>query len=146
MAGYTSALLAGIAERLAASTGWAWSPTGAYLNGSAVPIFIGQVPSTPDLVVVLTAYGIDDDPALTDSTTGVQVRTRGNRDPRSADDLADTAFDVLHGLHDVVLGGVPVALLARASWTALGADSTSRYERSDNYRAITTRPSTNRQD
>lgn len=142
---FTTDLLAGVAQLLEDEGVATWNPAGAYPADARRPIMMGVVPSGPDEVLTLTAYGITDDPSLSDSVHGMQVRGRAGRDPRTVDALLDDVFDVLHGLHGVDLpGGIRLELALRRSWTPLGADDNSRHERSDNYALTVHRPSPNR--
>lgn len=146
--GWSTDLLAGLAKHLHDSGVGTWLATGAYPTSTAAPIFLGSVPASHDRVIVLRAYGVSDDPHLTDGVQGVQVRYRGRKDlgAPDVDDLADEAFEALHGLQGVELAGVPVLLCRRTSWTPLGDDDNRRAERSDNYHLNVMRPSPHRID
>ena len=95
------------------------------------------VPATPDRVITLTDYVVADDPTLSDSIIGVQVRTRwGGQDPRPVKDLDGSIFDALHGLEGVTLtGGVHIVSMFRRSGTSMGQDTNNRWGRSSNYYA-----------
>lgn len=142
--GWTADLLVGIAEHLAANAGATWKPSGAYVTSDVRPIIITAVPASPDVVIVLTPYGVTDDPALNDTVQGVQVRTRGTKDPRVVTALDDDVFDALHGLSGVVLNGVHVIQMYRQSAAPLGVDGNGRHEATANYYVQTARPSTHR--
>lgn len=142
--GYTTDLLTGLAEHLAANAIGTWNPTGVYTSGQT-GIVMRVVPQTPDAVIVLAPYSVADDPTLSDSITGVQVRTREpGADPRPTDDLADSIFNLLHGAQGLTWGGVKVQLVTRENYTPLGQDANERHERSDNYYVHTWRPSPHR--
>lgn len=142
---WTDELLAGVAGYLQAGAVGTWRPDGAYLPADVRPILIAAVPSTPDVVIVLTPYGVSDDPSLSDSVQGLQVRTRGDADPRTVNDLADDVFDRLHGAQGVGLpGGLRLVSAYRQSHTPLGVDGNGRHERSDNYHLTAWRPSAHR--
>ena len=144
MAGFTTDLLVGVAEHLDAAAVASWEPAAAYDQNTA-GIFIATLPEHTGGVVTLTAYGMDDDPILPDSTMGLQVRVRApGRDPRDSDDLADAAYDALQGLGPVDLNGVHIQLCTRVSSLPMGMDATGRWERSDNYRVQVHRPGTHR--
>jgi hypothetical protein len=104
------------------------------------------VPASPDRVITLTDYVVADDPTLSDSVIGVQVRTRwGGQDPRPVKDLDGAIFDALHGLEGVTLtGGIHIVSCFRRSGTSMGQDANNRWGRSSNYYATVHRPSTNR--
>lgn len=142
--GYTTDLLTGLAELLASKGIGVWSPDAAY-TAAQTGIVLDVVPQSPAAVIVLSGYSVTDHPTQADTVTGVQIRTRTNsQDPRPTDDLADDIFDELHGLHDVVIGGISVQQIRRTSWTPLGPDRGQRHERSDNYYLETWRPGPNR--
>jgi hypothetical protein len=143
--GYQTDLLAGLAQRLAAAGVGTWSPTGSY-TAEQTGIVIGTVPGSPDRIITLTGYGVDDSPSLSDSVMGVQVITRtGGSDPRPTDDLADQVFDQLHGLTGVHLpSGIRLVQCLRQSHTPLGQDGNRRWSRSDNYYLSAHRPSPHR--
>ena len=145
MTGFEVLLLTGIAHLLADASLGTWRDTGIY-TAAETGIVMDTVPASPDRVITLTDYVVSDDPTLSDSVIGVQVRTRwGGADPRPVKDLDGGIFDVLHGLEGVdLVGGVHVVSMFRRSGTSMGQDANSRWGRSSNYYATVHRPSTNR--
>jgi len=143
---FTIDLLFGVAEFIADAGIAVWRPDGPYVASDQVPIALRSVPAAPDRVLTLSSYGVDDEVELTDTTQGLQVRSRGTTDPRTVDGPPDAVFDVLHGLRGVDLNGVHLVLARRVSWTPLGADQNGRHERSDNYHLRVIRPSAHRFD
>jgi hypothetical protein len=141
--GSTSALTAGVAELLAANGVGVWRPTGMYAAGE-LGIFDSIVPASPDRIITLTVYGADDDPTQADSTARMQLRTRGDRDPRTSADLQDAAFDVLHNLPRQQIGGITVAGCWRRSASYLGADGNGRHSHTSNYEIRLHRPAPHR--
>jgi len=143
--GFETLLLTGIAQLLATAGLGTWRDTGVYAAAETGIVF-DTVPASPDRVITLTDYVISDDPTLSDSVIGVQVRTRwGGQDPRPVKDLDGSIFDALHGLEGVdLVGGVHVVSMFRRSGTSMGQDANSRWGRSSNYYATVHRPSTNR--
>lgn len=143
--GYTTDLLEGLGKDLDALGIGTWRDNGIHTSGET-GIVVGAIPAAPDRLITLTSYGVDDNPTLTDDVIGVQARFRwGGQDPRPADDLADSVFDLWHGAGPFTLPtGVRVLLLARQSWTSLGQDDNDRWSRSDNYYATVHRPSPHR--
>lgn len=126
----TSEIVTTLAAYLAAVTGWAWDPAGAYAS-TQTGIFYGRIGTTPNRACGITLYATSDEPG--DQVAGprrVQFRFRGepNR-PASADDMADAAFDGLQGAMRV--GGL--LLIKRVSSAQLGIDGNGRPERADNY-------------
>lgn len=141
--GWTSRLLTGLATHLAAAGIGLWRPTGAYQPGETA-IIIRAIPATPDRIITLAAYPAGAAPGNASITTGIQIRLRGSKDPRDVDDLADAIFDLLDssGPHD--WNGVGVSQVYRQSYATLGADSTGRWERSENYYTDAERPTAHR--
>lgn len=144
----TANLLAGMAAHLAATGVGTWRPDGVYQPDDPVPITIAGLPDAPDKAVALTYYTVTDDPSLSDSVAGVQVRCRGGADPRDVLDVDDAVFDQLHGLTDADLGAAPNAVrvseILRNSSVPLGRDSTGRWEHVSNYYVTVWRPSPHR--
>lgn len=142
---FTADLLGGLAQLLATRGVGTWKDTGVYLVTDPNPIVMSAVPAAPDAVIVLSAYDVSSDPTQRHDLIGVQVRTRGTKDPRIVDALDDAVFDALQGLDDVTLStGVRVLLAARQSSGPLGTDANGRHQRSSNYYLTAHRPSTNR--
>lgn len=142
--GYNTDLLTGLAEHLDDLGIGTWSVSGAYA-ADVTGIVLSVIPQSPAAVIVLSAYSVSDDTTLSDSVTGVQIRTRtAGQDPRPTDDLADSIFDALHGATGLVFGGIRVQQMWRQSWSPLGPDENQRHERADNYYLQTWRPSPHR--
>lgn len=137
--GWTTSLLAGLAQLLDDGGVGVWNPDGTYTTDQ-VGITITGVPQQPDRIICLTDYLVEDTPGLVDVTVGVQFRFRGTRDPRVIKDLADGVYDVLHGRANFTAGGVAVAQLWRQSFAQLGPDQNGRWERTDNYYLQAARP------
>jgi len=145
MSGFEVQLLTGIAQLLATANLGTWRDTGVY-TAAETGIVFDTVPQSPDRVITLTDYVVSDDPTLSDSVIGVQVRTRwGGQDPRPVKDLDGSIFDALHGLEGVDLtGGIHIVNMFRRSGTSMGQDANNRWGRSSNYYATVHRPSQNR--
>lgn len=143
--GYTRDALHGLATLLASSTTFVYRDTGAYA-ATETGIVIGTVPQGPPAVVCLIPYPLTDDPTLSDSVMGLQIRFRvGTHDPRDVTDLADEAFDALHGHPAVNLSTTARLLIAeRISGVPLGEDANGHPEWSDNYQLTLHRPSAHR--
>jgi hypothetical protein len=142
--GWEAALIVGMCEHLAGSTGWVYSDD---LAGT-VQLSPVQVPDQPDRVCVVNTYG----DAWQDGSSAIggimlQLRFRSRRDmPLDVKALAAQAFDLLHGATGLTLGGVRVDTVYRDSYAELGRDSTRRWERTDNYQLTVALPATsNRQ-
>lgn len=143
--GYTRDALDGLARLLAAAGVGVYHGTGAY-DDTEVGIVVATVPQSPPSVVCLIPYPLTDDPTLTNSVLGLQVRCRGaSRDPREVLDLLDAVFDFLQGHPGVALSGTARMLLAeRTTGVPLGEDSNGRWEAADSYQLTLDRPSAHR--
>ncbi|MFH9430236.1 minor capsid protein [Streptomyces sp. NPDC017615] len=136
-------LVDGLARQLAAAGVAAYRPTGVY-QASETAITDTVMPDSPDRAVVITAYDTSDDPALTDCTVAVQVRTRAGADPRLVADLDEDVFAVLHGLRDRQYGTARLGFLKRENSAPMGRDGSGRFERTSNYTARAQRPPSDR--
>jgi hypothetical protein len=144
--GFTSRLLAGMAQHLQTAGLGTWSPSGVYTVGQT-GITIRAVPDSPDRLITLAAYPLGTNlPGMADHLLGVQVRLRAGPDPRDCDDLADAVFDLLDGVSGLVWGGIPVKSISRRSYTSMGQDGSRRWERSENYEIDAMRPTSNNTD
>ncbi len=147
--GFQTDLLKGLAAYLAsAGIGATWKASGVY-GKTDTAIVLRTVPETPDRVITLSTYGVDDDPSLSDSVLGIQVRCRyAGANPTGADDLADAIYSVLHGKAGLVVGAgahaVTIVLCLRQSAASLGQDANLRWMNTQNFYATTHRPSANR--
>lgn len=143
--GFETNLLTGFAQLLAAAGIGTWQENGVYA-ATETGIVIDAVPASPDRIISLTDYVVSDNPTLSDSIIGVQVRTRwGGQDPRLVKDLDGLIFAALHGMPAVTLvGGVHVVSCFRRSGVSMGQDANNRWGRSSNYYVSVHRPSTNR--
>jgi hypothetical protein len=148
--GWTTDLLTGLAEHLAAAGVGTWRASGAY-TAAETGIVIRGIPQTPDRLITLAPYPLDGGGhrGMADHDTALQIRLRGTEDPRVCDDLADavfTALDSIGSAGPVDLGGVKVVDMWRQSYTSLGVDGNGRWERSENYYALAMRPTANKTD
>lgn len=147
MPGFTSNLLTGLAELLAAEGAGSWSPSAAYAT-SATGIVLDVLPSAPDKVICLKDYNDDNDARLTDSVVSVQVRCRGDRDPATVRDMRDDVMAALHARRNTLLGTSPnqvrVAQIVHASSAELGPDANGRHERTINFEIYVNRPDNDR--
>lgn len=143
--GYTRDMLHGLAQLLAADGVGIYRATGVYAN-TEVGIVIGAMPTSPPAVVALIPYPLSDDPTLSDSVQGMQVRCRAaSYDPRDVADLADLAFESLHGRGGIDLSPTARLVFAeRTSGIPLGDDSNGRPEWADSYQLTLHRPSRHR--
>lgn len=146
--GWTSRLIAGLAQHIADAGIGVWRPPpGAAYAAGEVGILDRAVPPVPDRVITLAMYPVGQAyQGLADVTVGVQIRTRGTTDPRVCDDLADALYDLLDSASGLRLGGIAVVQLYRQSYASLGQDNNNRWERSDNYYVDAMRPTANNTD
>jgi len=136
-------LVDGLARTLADAGVATYRPAGVY-TAAETAITDTVMPDSPDRAVVLTAYDTTDDPALTDCTVAVQVRTRAGVDPREVADLDDAVFGVLHGLRDRQFGTAAVRFIRRDNSASMGRDAVGRFERTSNYSVRAQRPPSDR--
>ena len=142
--GFQTDLLTGLAADLHSGSCGTWRASGVYTVAETAIIF-GNIPQYPDRCITLTAYGVSDDPSLSDSVIGVQVRTRwGGLDPRLVNDLDDLIFARLHGRTNFTVNGVVVVQCHRNSAGSLGQDQNGRWMNSSNYYFTVLRNSTYR--
>lgn len=136
MTDFTVNLLTGIAQYLE-NAGVGTFETAGTPNTATTAICIIGLPQTPDRIVCLTDYPVEDSAVLTDAIVGLQVRCRGTTDPRTAADLHDAVFNALHGMAGQTFNtgddAVNTVDIYRQSSTNLGPDVNGRWERSDNY-------------
>ncbi|MEU5608454.1 minor capsid protein [Streptomyces sparsogenes] len=129
---YTKPLIEGLAQLLAAEGIGTWKANGAY-TASEVGITVTAVPDTPDQIIALTPYAVEDSSGTTDVITGVQLRFRAGPDPRVVIDREDTVYELLHMREHTEIGGIHVALMWRQSLAFIGADDRGRQELTANY-------------
>jgi hypothetical protein len=136
-------LVDGLARLLDEQDVATYRPTGIYTSGETA-ITDTVMPDSPDRAIVLTAYDSADDPALTDCTVALQVRTRASTDPRTVATLDEDVFTALHGLTDQQFGTAAVRLIRRENTAPMGADAVGRHERTSNYTIRAQRPPSDR--
>lgn len=147
--GFTTTLVSCLAQHLEDQGVANWDPDGTYAK-TDTGIWLKTIPSAAgDKAYALSFYLVDDEPTDPDdgawvSLGGLQVRSRGTKDPVVADDLDDEVFCVLHGARGLLLGQGPaaihVALIHRQSRADLGADDLGRFEVTSNYYLQLSRP------
>ncbi len=138
--------LEGFAVLLAAAEVGKWQPETQY-GDADTGIVLGGFPQTPDRVLTLSAYGVDDSPSLSDSVLGLQVRTRWEgEDARGMSPLASAVYNELHGRTGFTLStGVRVVQCLRRSYGSLGIDDSRRWRETQNFYVTVHRPSKHRQ-
>lgn len=143
--GFQTDFLTGIAELLDTEDVGTWSPAGTYTPGQT-GIFIDQLGTTPERAIGLILYQVQDS-GSTDSIIGLQLRIRGSRNNRTdVKDTTDQAFNVLHDLKHIEIGGTPVVRVARQSGANLPRDGNNRQEATENYYLHIVRTGTHRAD
>jgi hypothetical protein len=151
--GWTENLLTGLAEFLDARGVASWYGNDPFPKTPPhPPVALRSLPDFPDRAYSLDAYTEVDaeNPDLSDVTTAVQLQSRGTAEADDVDDIADAAWQVLHGARMLTLGSgltaVHVSLIYRRSTARLGVDGHGRYERSCNYYVLAARPNAYRPD
>lgn len=142
--GWTSQLIANLAQHLHNAGVGVWRPSGSYASGETA-IVVRDIPPSPDRLIVLAPYVVvTAQRDLQDVTVGVQARIRGTTDPRVCEDISDTLFELLDGAKHVVLGDIRTVQIYRQSYGSLGQDGNKRWEASHNYYVEAMRPTPNR--
>lgn len=141
---FTGDLLGGLAAYLDTAGAGTYRSDGSAYVASETAIVFAEMPQTPDRAIVLSDYPVTDDPSLSDSVVGMQIRCRGGSDPHDVKAIADAVFTVLHGKTAFDAGTVHVVQALRRSGVPLGRDDSNRWEHSDNYYLTVHRPSANR--
>lgn len=131
---YEQDLAAGIGQFLETLALGVWRDDGVY-TAQETGIVMDVMPSEPDNVIVLTPYGVEDDPSLADNVTGLQVRSRAaGRNPAAARKIGSDVFLALHGRTNLVLPtGLHVVQILRQSSVSDGQDENGRWTMIDNY-------------
>jgi hypothetical protein len=136
---WTNQLVTGLAELIAGAGLGTWRETGVYTDAET-GITIAVVPATPDRIICLTPYPIEDGP-LTAGITAVQLRCRAGRDPRDVQAMADELRDLLHNRQHTTVGDIHCELIWRQSQAWIGLDSADRQEITANYYVRAANPS-----
>ena len=133
----TTQIHTAIAQRLAEQGVGTYRPTGVY-TAAETGITIKAVPQSPDRIIAITVYDVDEDPDPTNPWQAfiVQLRYRAGKYPTDVDDIADAAHTALT-VHHQTWGTVRVDRCHRQSFIPIGADANGRQERTDNYRLVT---------
>lgn len=142
--GATAEFTAGVAQLLEDAGIGAWRPDATSYQPGETAIVAGLVPAQPDRLITITLYLPSDDPTQAEGSQMVQLRTRGDRDIRTSENLQDATFDVLQNLPRTVIGGSTVAGCWRRSGAYLGADGNGRHSHTSNYEFRLHRPSPHR--
>jgi hypothetical protein len=135
-------LIDGIARHLAGLGLVTYDPTG--VTGDC---FAEVQPAQPDSIVTLTLYGgAPIDSLLPYDTPSLQVRTRGDADPRTSRTRAQGIYEALNGLGPITLADGSYLLLAVANQTPafMGQDTTGRCEHVVNFSLEVHAPSAHR--
>lgn len=102
-----------------------YDPTG--VSGDT---FVGTMPATPARAVSLTLYGASTTDARDDADVArMQIRVRGDADPRTSERRCLAIRDALHGLAGVELpDGTWLVLATAPRPSPMGADANGRHE------------------
>ena len=123
-----------LAAHLAANNIGQWNSKGVYKTNTPPPIFLGRIPENAGVSMAINVYG--DDRYRSDSSPDllVQIRVRGDRDPRTGSKIADQIFRLLHDESHYVLDNVTKILLSRRHLRAPEEqDTNGRWYRIDSY-------------
>lgn len=92
-----------------------------------VGLVLGRIGTAPSQAIGITPYPLSgEDPKNDACMFGVQLRFRGAEDLQSVLDLSAAAFNVLHGLQDVQMGRIYLAIMWRSSSAPGGYDENNR--------------------
>ncbi len=144
MASFTTTFMDGVAQYLENRDVGTFHSSGVGYTTGQVGIVFDIVPATPDRIIVLSAYAAVDDPTEPETELSMQVRVRGTRDPRTAIELDDAAFEAFQNLPRSLLGGTIVSGIWRTSGAYLGVDANGRHERVSNFAIRLHRPTLHR--
>lgn len=127
-----------------------WRDGGKHPDGELGIVLQGR-PQSPVDIISLSAYTVTDDPAMSDTTLGLQVWVRRDgQNPATTNRTADDVFDLLHGSHDYRLPspdadpGVWVVQCLRRSQVSGGQDENDRWADIQNFYVDVHYPSRNR--
>jgi minor capsid protein len=136
VSGIATRLIEGVAQLLHDAGAVTWAPDDVWTAGPP-PIFDTYYPDSPDVAATLATYYLGgDEPTFAGSMIMLQVKTRSSvESPAAGTDLDDAIAQVLLGNWPIVLvTGVTVSIIERASGTPIGRDEAGRHERTTNYR------------
>jgi hypothetical protein len=142
--GWTSQLIAGLAQYLEDGGAGVWRPDGSAYEAGEIAITDRDIPPEPDEVITLADYPVASTRGMQDVTVGVQLRIRGTTDPRVCRDIGDACFELLDGLAHAVFGDIRIVQMYRQSAGSLGKDAQDRWEASHNYYVEAMRLTANR--
>lgn len=111
-------------------------------------IFLAALPAAPDVAIALARYpGGESDSRLPYDEVNLQIRCRGDGDPRTAEGAAQAVYDELHGLGMITLPGgtwLQLAVGVQGGPIYIGRDQNGRHEFTVNLRAEVRRPTPHR--
>lgn len=114
---------------------------------SDIAITVMAVPQTPDNVIVLSPYRVQDSMPLNDSIQGLQIRCRASgENPLVVLERDAALFNLFEGMQNVMIGDVYTALIWRQSQLPGPQDANMRWECSSSYYCRIADPTTHRTD
>lgn len=129
-----SSFLTDLCQHLANNGVGRWSTNGVYTGTGAPPIYLGTIPDTAGVSIAANIYAEDRYRDDGSPTLYVQFRIRGDRDPRTAGQIADKLFTTLHDHTNYQLdNGTKVLLSRRAIQAPPEQDTNARWYRIDSY-------------
>lgn len=144
--GWTSQLIAGLAQHLEDNSVGVWRSDGTAYTAAEIAITEREIPPEPDSVITIATYPVTSTPGMQDTTVGVQFRVRGTTDPRSCSDIADALFELLDSCGRQTFGDIAIVDITWRSNASLGQDGNLRWEASHNYYVQAMRRTPNRTD
>lgn len=132
--GWTSQLLVGLAVWLDAGGVGEWKAPPATYTASETAITVLAIPDSPDRLITIAAYRIDDTPpGSQDITQGIQFRIRGTTNPNSCNDIGDAIYERLDSCGRQTWGDIPIVDAQWRSHAPLGFDGNKRWLMTHNY-------------
>lgn len=123
-----------LAQYLATNKIGQWNTTGVYRSPTPPPIYLGRIPDDAGVSIAINVYGDDRYRSDTSPDLLVQIRVRGDKDPRTGSKIADDIFRLLHDQSHYTLDNRTNILLSRRHLRAPEEqDTNSRWYRIDSY-------------
>lgn len=129
-------LLVDLAAHLAHLGLGQWREDGIYTTYSPPAIYLGRIPDEAGYAIALNQYNHITDGGRDTGTPDalVQIRVRGNRNPRTCTHIADKIYTALHQQTDYHLNnGTHVLLSRRHLRSPEEPDANLRWYRTDSY-------------
>ena len=131
-----SELVTDLAAHLATNDVGEWSESGVYPTGTTMPIYVGIIPDEARTGIGVQVYADDRDRDDATPDIRVQIRIRGDADPRPTGvgpTTADQIFALLHDQTTNLNNRTRVLLCRRHLRAPEERDESGRWTRADSY-------------